>query len=157
MELDKGSLETTVTLRRMTVEDLDQIMVVEHESFTVPWSKEAFYNELTKNKYALYTVAVIGDRVVGYCGMWLVLDEAHITNIALLPQYRGMKLGETLMRHVIETAKEHGAKSMTLEVRVSNTIAQSLYRKFGFQAGGLRKGYYSDNHEDALVMWVNFI
>ncbi|WP_338473138.1 ribosomal protein S18-alanine N-acetyltransferase [Niallia sp. XMNu-256] len=149
-------MELTVTYRRMEIEDLDQIMVIEHESFTVPWSKEAFFNELTKNKHALYTVAVVEERVIGYCGVWLVLDEAHITNIAILPEYRGMKIGESLMRNVIETAIEYGAKMMTLEVRVSNHIGQSLYRKFGFQAGGLRKGYYSDNHEDALVMWVNF-
>ena len=154
--LDDVSMESAVTFRRMGLEDLDQIMIIEHESFTIPWSKEAFYNELTKNQHALYTVAVIGDQVVGYCGVWLVLDEAHITNIAVLPQFSGKKLGESLMRNVIETIKERGARTMTLEVRVSNTIAQSLYRKFGFQAGGLRKGYYSDNQEDGLVMWVNF-
>ncbi len=154
--MDEGRLETKVTFRRMVIEDLNQIMIIEHESFTVPWSKEAYYNELTKNEFALYTVAVIEGQVVGFCGMWLVIDEGHITNIAVLPQYRGLKLGESLLRIAIETAKERGAEGMTLEVRVSNKIAQSLYRKFGFQAGGIRKGYYSDNHEDALVMWVNF-
>ena len=70
----------------MVIEDLNQIMVIEHESFTVPWSKEAYYNELTKNEFALYTVAVIEGQVVGFCGMWLVIDEGHITNIAVLPQ-----------------------------------------------------------------------
>ncbi|WP_428910571.1 ribosomal protein S18-alanine N-acetyltransferase [Niallia sp. Krafla_26] len=149
-------MESAVTFRRMEMEDLDQIMIIEHESFTIPWSKEAFYNELTKNNHALYIVAVVGEQVVGYCGVWLVLDEAHVTNIAILPQYRGKKIGESLMGTVIETVKERGARTMTLEVRASNVIAQSLYRKFGFQTGGLRKGYYSDNHEDALVMWVNF-
>ena len=82
------------------------------------------------------------DKLVGYCGVWIVIDEAHITNIAILPGYRGKRLGEALMRKVIEIVKERGAKTMTLEVRVSNMIAQSLYRKFGFQAGGIRKGYY---------------
>ena len=86
-----------------------------------------------------------------------MIDEAHITNIALLPEYRGRKLGEALLRKIIEVAIERGAKTMTLEVRVSNMIAQSLYRKLGFQGGAIRKRYYTDNHEDALVMWVNFI
>ena len=83
-----------------------------------------------------------------------MIDEAHVTNIAILPEYRGKKLGEALMRKCFEVAKDMGAKSMTLEVRVTNYIAQSLYRKFGFQNGGIRKNYYTDNHEDALVMWV---
>jgi ribosomal-protein-alanine N-acetyltransferase len=130
-------------------------MVVEHESFTVPWSKEAFYNELTKNEFAIYIVLEVEERVVGYCGVWIVIDEAHITNIAILPEFRGKKLGEALMKKVLEIVKMRGARSVTLEVRVSNIVAQSLYRKFGFQAGGIRKGYYSDNYEDALVMWVN--
>lgn len=148
-------VESTVTFREMKIEDINQIMVVEHESFTVPWSKEAFYNELTKNEFALYTVLEVDDKLVGYCGVWIVIDEAHITNIAILPGLRGKRLGEALMRKVIEIVKERGARTMTLEVRVSNIVAQSLYRKFGFQAGGIRKGYYSDNYEDALVMWVN--
>ena len=95
--------------------------------------------------------------VIGYCGVWIVIDEAHITNIALLPEYRGRKLGEALLRKIIEVAIERGAKTMTLEVRMSNMIAQSLYRKLGFQGGAIRKRYYTDNQEDALVMWVNFI
>jgi [ribosomal protein S18]-alanine N-acetyltransferase len=140
----------------MNLEDLDQIMVVEHESFTLPWSREAFYNELTKNQFAVYVVIELEGRVVGYCGAWIVMDEAHITNVALLPEVRGKKLGEALMREMIEVAKERGVRTMTLEVRVSNAIAQSLYRKLGFQDGAIRKGYYTDNYEDALVMWVNF-
>jgi [ribosomal protein S18]-alanine N-acetyltransferase len=148
-------MESTVTFRKMNIEDIEQIMVVEHESFTVPWSKEAFYNELTKNEFAMYMVLEVGERVVGYCGVWIVIDEAHITNIAILPEFRGKKLGEALMKKVLEIVKMRGARSVTLEVRVSNIVAQSLYRKFGFQAGGIRKGYYSDNYEDALVMWVN--
>ena len=139
----------------MEEKDIDQILKVEHESFTTPWSRESFENELTKNQFAVYIVFEEEKEVFGYCGMWLIADEAHITNIALLPQYRGKKLGEALLRKVIEVAKEKGAKSMTLEVRVTNYIAQSLYRKLGFQDGAIRKGYYTDNHEDALVMWVN--
>ncbi|WP_338450798.1 ribosomal protein S18-alanine N-acetyltransferase [Niallia oryzisoli] len=148
-------MESTYSFRMMNIEDLDQIMEIEHKSFTVPWSREAFYNELTQNQFAVYLVIEADNRIVGYCGVWIVVDEAHVTNIAILPEYRGMKLGEALMKKMIETAKEYGALTMTLEVRVSNMVAQSLYRKFGFQGGAIRKNYYTDNQEDALVMWVN--
>lgn len=140
----------------MTVDDLDEVMEVELKSFTVPWSKEAFFNELTKNQFAHYLIVEVDQRVVGYCGVWIIIDEAHITNIALLPEYRGMKLGEALMAKVMEQAREMGALRMTLEVRVSNERAQNLYRKFGFEEGAIRKQYYTDNMEDAIVMWVNF-
>ncbi|GIN64016.1 ribosomal-protein-alanine acetyltransferase [Robertmurraya siralis] len=144
-----------LTFREMEEKDIDQIVFIENESFTSPWSRESFVNELTKNRFALYTVLEDEDGVFGYCGVWIIVDEAHITNIAVLPKYRGKKLGEALLKKVMEIAKEKGAKTMTLEVRVSNYIAQSLYRKLGFQNGGIRKSYYTDNHEDALVMWVN--
>lgn len=138
----------------MREEDIDQVLEIEHRSFTTPWSREAFYNELNMNKFAVYIVLEVDKKVVGYCGVWVVIDEAHITNIAILPEYRGRKFGEALMQNLFDVAKTMGAKSMTLEVRVTNYVAQGLYRKFGFQKGGLRKNYYTDNQEDALVMWV---
>ncbi|MBW7652213.1 ribosomal protein S18-alanine N-acetyltransferase [Anoxybacillus sp. ST4] len=138
----------------MTLQDLDRIIEIEQLSFTLPWSRSSFYQELTNNPYARYIVLEYDGQVIGYCGMWLVMDEAHITNIAVLPQFRGKKLGEALMRQAMALAREEGAKTMTLEVRVSNVVAQSLYRKLGFLNGGIRKRYYSDNQEDALVMWV---
>lgn len=146
---------TTFSFRFMNLDDLDQIMLVEHESFTLPWSRGAFYNELVQNQFANYIVLEVDEKVVGYCGVWIVTDEAHITNIAILPEYRGRKLGEALLRRIMDLARENGAKTMTLEVRVSNNVAQSLYRKLGFEGGAIRKNYYTDNHEDALVMWVN--
>lgn len=144
-----------ITLRKMVEEDIDQILVIEKESFATPWSRESFENELTKNRFALYLVLEDEEVIFGYCGVWIIVDEAHVTNIALLPNYRGKKLGETLLTEIMKVAKEKGAKTMTLEVRVSNHVAQSLYRKLGFQDGGIRKNYYTDNQEDALVMWVN--
>jgi ribosomal-protein-alanine N-acetyltransferase len=141
--------------RFMREEDIDQVIEVEHASFTTPWSREAFFNEIHNNKFAVYIVLEEDDKIIGYCGTWLVIDEAHVTNIAILPEYRGKKLGEALLGKLISTAREMGARSMTLEVRVTNHVAQSLYRKFGFQNGGIRKNYYSDNQEDALIMWVN--
>jgi ribosomal-protein-alanine N-acetyltransferase len=141
--------------RFMREEDIDQVIEVEHASFTTPWSREAFFNEIHNNKFAVYIVLEENDKIIGYCGTWIVIDEAHVTNIAILPEYRGKNLGEALLGNLISTAREMGARSMTLEVRVTNHVAQSLYRKFGFQNGGIRKNYYSDNQEDALIMWVN--
>ena len=138
----------------MTLQDLDRIVEIEQRSFTLPWSRSSFYQELTNNRYARYIVMEHDGQIIGYCGMWLVMDEAHITNIAVLPEFRGKKLGEALMKQAMALAREEGAQTMTLEVRVSNTVAQSLYRKLGFLNGGIRKRYYSDNQEDALVMWV---
>lgn len=141
--------------RSMKEEDIDQILEVEHASFTTPWSREAFYNELHNNRFAVYIVLEENNKILGYCGAWIVIDEAHVTNVAILPEYRGKKLGEALLQKMMSMAREMGAKSMTLEVRVTNHVAQSLYRKLGFHDGGIRKNYYSDNQEDGLVMWVN--
>lgn len=138
----------------MTIQDLDRIVEIEQRSFTLPWSRSSFHQELMNNPYARYIVMEHDGQIIGYCGMWLVMDEAHITNIAVLPEFRGKKLGEALMKQAMALAREEGAKTMTLEVRVSNIVAQSLYRKLGFLNGGIRKRYYSDNQEDALVMWV---
>ncbi|MDO0878832.1 ribosomal protein S18-alanine N-acetyltransferase [Anoxybacillus gonensis] len=143
-----------VSFRFMTLQDLDRIVEIEQLSFTLPWSRSSFYQELINNRYARYIVMEHDGQIIGYCGMWLVMDEAHITNIAVLPEFRGKKLGEALMKQAMALAREEGAQTMTLEVRVSNTVAQSLYRKLGFLNGGIRKRYYSDNQEDALVMWV---
>jgi ribosomal-protein-alanine N-acetyltransferase len=141
--------------RYMKEEDIDQILEVEHASFTTPWSRESFLNELYNNKFAVYIVLEENNKVIGYCGAWVVIDETHVTNVAILPEYRGRKLGEALLKKMMTVATDMGAKTMTLEVRVTNHIAQSLYRKLGFQNGGIRKNYYSDNQEDGLVMWVN--
>lgn len=155
MRKEKETMGKTLSFRFMTEEDIDQILVVERKSFTLPWSREAFYNELHHNQYAVYIVLEEEGMIIGYCGAWIVIDEAHITNIAVLPEYRGRKLGEALLRKMMELAKGMNVITMTLEVRVSNLVAQSLYEKLGFQRGGIRKNYYTDNHEDAMVMWVN--
>lgn len=150
-----GMMVDSFVFRYMQEEDIDQILEVEHACFTTPWSREAFYNELHNNKFAVYIVLEEDKKIIGYCGAWIVIDEAHVTNVAILPEHRGRKLGAAMLEKLMMIAREMGAKSMTLEVRVSNYVAQSLYRKFGFQNGGIRKNYYSDNLEDALVMWVN--
>ncbi|MFP3121464.1 ribosomal protein S18-alanine N-acetyltransferase [Ectobacillus funiculus] len=147
-------MSESIIFRDMKPEDIAQVVAIEQVSFAIPWTFETFEREMTINEYARYTVMEKDGAIIGYCGMWLILDESHITNIAILPEYRGRNLGEVLLNEVIEKAKKLGAHSMTLEVRVSNEIAQKLYRKFGFLNGGIRKRYYTDNYEDALVMWV---
>ncbi|KAB2330019.1 ribosomal protein S18-alanine N-acetyltransferase [Bacillus mesophilum] len=148
-------MNKSLTFRFMKEEDIEDVLQIEQASFTTPWTREAFYHEMTQNRFAVYVVLEEDGKIIGYCGSWVVVDEVHITNVAIHPNFRGQKLGEALMRNMIEVAIELGAVSMTLEVRVSNHIAQALYRKLGFQDGGIRKNYYTDLQEDALVMWVN--
>ncbi|SFM32937.1 ribosomal protein S18-alanine N-acetyltransferase [Salibacterium qingdaonense] len=148
-------MNSTPVIRFMEERDLEGILKVEHDAFQMPWTKYAFFNELMNNQFAHYLVVEWGSDIIGYCGVWIIIDEAHITNIAIHSAYRGYKLGELLMKNVLDMAHAYGAVTMTLEVRVSNLIAQSLYKKLGFQPGGIRKNYYVDNKEDALVMWVN--
>ena len=149
-------MSESVKFRKMTIHDVNEVYEIEKQSFTLAWTKEAFEQEMLKNEFAYYVLAETQEGVVGYCGMWLVMDEAHITNIAISPKERGKKFGEALMKEAIETAKAQGAKLMTLEARVSNIDALKLYKKLGFKNGGIRKDYYTDNQEDAIVMWVNF-
>ncbi len=141
-----------VQVVRMTLSDLPEVLEVEHLSYPTPWSRRAFVSELSENAYAHYLAAKSNGRLIGYVGMWLVLDEAHITNVAVHPSFRSQGVGRLLMETAIHLTEEHGCRSITLEVRRSNLVAQSLYRSLGFQMTGLRKGYYTDNGEDALIM-----
>ncbi|MGJ9385849.1 ribosomal protein S18-alanine N-acetyltransferase [Salipaludibacillus sp. CF4.18] len=147
-------MEEVVQVRLMELGDLKQVMELEEECFSTPWTYDAYFNELTKNQFAYYIVAETEDKVVGYCGLWVIVDEAHITNIAVSPSLRRQGVGEYILRGSMEMAKTLGAEKISLEVRVSNDPAQKLYRKFGFQDGGIRKNYYTDNQENALVMWA---
>ena len=145
----------TVRFRKMELSDIPHICVIEQECFATPWTEEAFRNELTQNHFARYIVMLWEDDIIGYAGMWTIMDEAHVTNIAVTGEQRGKGLGERLLQELITMAAASGMSRMTLEVRVSNTIAQRLYEKFGFVGEGLRRGYYSDNQEDALIMWAS--
>ncbi|MCT2536695.1 ribosomal protein S18-alanine N-acetyltransferase [Aquibacillus koreensis] len=144
-----------VLIRKMTKEDIDQVLHVERSSFAVPWDKDIYIKELTENRYAYYSVVEADGHVVGFCGLWVVIDEAQITNIAILPALRGKKYGSALFQYVLNQAVALGAARLSLEVRQSNLVAQKLYSKYGLVPGGIRKNYYTDNNEDALVMWVN--
>ena len=139
-------------VRLMTLADVDDVQEIEKGCFSVPWSRESFEHEITENKCARYLVVELDGRVVAYAGTWLVIDEAHITNVAVHPDFRGRGYGELVMRELMQLSSDTGMVWMTLEVRRSNVVAQSLYHKLGFIDVGYRKRYYEDNHEDALIM-----
>jgi ribosomal-protein-alanine N-acetyltransferase len=150
--------ELPYTVDWMRPGDIRQVMPIEKASFPAPWPASAYRYELNKNHLSNYLVLrTDGDadtqaRVVAYGGFWLIVDEGHISTLAVDPAWRGRGLGEWMLMILIETAILRGARELTLEVRVSNRVAQGLYRKYGFVQVGLRKGYYQDNHEDALIM-----
>lgn len=144
-----------MTLRRMMLQDIEQVLEIEHRCFTSPWSRQAFVTELVDNRLAEYIVLEYEGRIIGYVGVWLVIDEGHITNVAIDPEFRGRHLGEYLMRTMMENCAAHGIQRITLEVRLTNTVAQQLYQKLGFVSVGKRRGYYTDNNEDALIMWAD--
>jgi len=165
-------------VERMTLADVPEVGAMERMVFTLPWSNHAFEYELQYNQAAHFVVVRAreaptdqrqGERmpewpgwkrrtkssrqpVRGYGGFWLIVDEAHICALAVHPDWRGQGLGELLLVYLIDHATALNAAVATLEVRTSNLVAQCLYRKYGFEVVGLRKGYYSDNHEDALIM-----
>ena len=138
----------------MTLDDIDNVFKVETDCFSVPWSKNSFIKELVENKVALYLVAKIENVAVGYIGVWKILNEGHITNVAVHSSYRGMGIGNKLVSELLYLCKKDGIDAFTLEVRRSNLKAQALYKKFGFVECGIRKGYYEDNKEDAIIMWL---
>lgn len=140
----------------MKPEHIPQVLSIEVKSFPIPWSYQAFMFEVTENDFAFYIVAQINKKVVGYAGMWIVLDEAHITNVAVHPEYRGCGVGRALMEELLKRTILMGAERITLEVRVSNNIAKDLYKSLGFVDVGVRKKYYSDNNEDAIIMLRDF-
>ena len=145
-------MENNIVIDIMKSEDIDGVFEVEKSCFRDYWSKESFQKEL-KNNLAKYLVAKIDDKVVGFMGIWLVMDEGHITNVGVSPEFRGQKIGDKLVSSMVDLCRENKIVSMTLEVRVSNIVAQNLYKKYGFKLSGIRKEYYSDNKEDAMIMW----
>jgi len=143
-----------VVIDDMTLDDIDAVQEVERSSFPVPWPANAFRHELTQNRNARYVVARSNDVIVGYAGLWLMVDEAHITTFAVHPDSRRQRIGERLLQRLFEVAAVMNAEWLTLEVRASNLPAQKLYEKYGFRRAGVRRRYYSDNNEDALIMWT---
>lgn len=140
-----------IKLVKMEESDIEAMVETERAVFTAPWTPGMFRQELT-NALAYYIVAKAGDRVAGHGGLWTVFDEGHITNIAVRPEYQRQGVASQILKNFLEFAQEYEMSFLTLEVRRSNHPAIELYRKFGFEEAGMRKEYYEDNREDAVIM-----
>ena len=150
-------LKFRVRVDAMREEDIPQIQTIEREIFPTPWPRNAYYRELHHNRTAHYLVLRRDDEIVGYAGLWKMSDEAHITTVGVKAGEQGKGYGHALMVALIQRAYQLGSRWMTLEVRPSNDVAVRLYEKFGFKVIGRRRGYYTDNNEDAIVMWSDSI
>jgi ribosomal-protein-alanine N-acetyltransferase len=140
------------TIRAMQSNDIPQVMEIDRLSFPLPWSENSFRKELAENEHAYFFVAEEQGRVVGFAGYWYIVDECHVSTLAVHPTWRRQGLGEQLLRTVLQHAMDLGAVLATLEVRQTNLRAQALYQKYGFEVVGRRRQYYRDNGEDALLM-----
>jgi ribosomal-protein-alanine N-acetyltransferase len=141
-------------ISRMTADDIAAVLQIETLSFQSAWPPNAFANELRDNKLAHYFVGRVDGVIVAYGGIWVILEDSHVTTIAVHPDMRGKRLGEEMLVHLLDEAIARNASWITLEVRETNDVAQKLYRKYGFTVVSTRRGYYSDNNESALVMWA---
>lgn len=146
------SAEPVLRIRPMTVNDLPAVQIIEHSSFSTPWPVHAYRQEIESNRLAHYLVATLGGAIVAYGGIWLMVDEAHVTTFAVHPGYRRRGIGERLLLALLDLALARQAREATLEVRLSNLGARRLYEKYGFRPVGIRPRYYSDDNEDALIM-----
>lgn len=145
-----------IRIRRMNSNDISQIGKIEKQCFAMPWSENSIRHDLEENVVSRWLVMTDElDSVIAYAAMWLVIDEAHVCNIAVAPGFRGKGFGKQITKALINLAKEEGMRLMTLEVRRSNEIAQTLYHSCGFVDVGYRKRYYEDNQEDALIMFLD--
>jgi ribosomal-protein-alanine N-acetyltransferase len=150
---DPNSIE--VQLVPMRRRHLRSVLRIEAEVYPRPWSLPLFMSELNLRTSRVYTVARVGGSVVGYAGLMLSGEDAHVTTIAVDPAWHRHKIGTRLLLHLAREALLHGARNLTLEVRVSNSAAQAMYKGFGFVPAGIRKNYYVETNEDALIMWAN--
>ncbi len=140
-----------LVIRRMTLNDVDGVHAIEAATFARPWTRQDFVKEMTTNACARYLVAEQNGAVIGYAGAWIVLDEAHVTNVAVAESWRGRGIGKQLTAALMQYAANLGVVYATLEVRKSNEAAKRLYQSLGFEYVGVRKRYYEDNGEDALL------
>lgn len=143
---------TQEVIRPMERKDVSRVHEIECTCFRSPWSRLALMGEL-RNEVAHYLVMEVDGVICGYGGMWLLFEEAHVTNVAIMPEYRQTGRGRRLMIAMMHHAVKRGAEKMTLEVRESNTVAQQLYARIDFQQNGFRAGYYSDTGEGAMILW----
>jgi ribosomal-protein-alanine N-acetyltransferase len=142
----------TVRIRVATIRDLGPIMDIESLSFTTPWSSEAMTQEIERRDWSRVAVAMVDDYVVGFMVYWIVVNELHLLNLAVRPDWRRRGIGTAMVCYLVELADDNYLSTLFLEVRMSNKPAQKLYRQFGFKPVAIRQNYYSDNGEDAIVM-----
>ena len=142
----------------MTTDDIDDVVQIESEAYGEHhWAKSSFYDEMNNNLAKYYCAKTDEGKMVAYAGIWNIIDEAHITTIAVKPEFMRRHIGEALITKILEGCYEAKIKYLTLEVRESNIPAIELYKKYGFSSLGTRKGYYQDNDESALIMWTENI
>ena len=142
----------------MTEADIENIVQIEAEAYGEHhWAKSSFYDEMNNNLARYYCAKTSDGETVAYAGTWNIIDEAHITTIAVKPDFKRKHIGEALIVKILENCYQNKIKYLTLEVRESNTPAIELYKKYGFTSLGTRKGYYQDNNESALIMWTENI
>jgi [ribosomal protein S18]-alanine N-acetyltransferase len=146
-----------ITFRAMADADVLPVLEIERASSSQPWTERIFHDELGQGDGRRYVVALANDEVVGFCGLLFQLDEAHVTNVAVAPSHRRRGIAERLVLDAVRAAIARSVVDLTLEVRVSNQAAIALYHRFGFAPEGIRRAYYPDNREDALVMWAHDI
>src|SRR5256885_15212131 len=151
--IDPQSLEVRIAVMRRR--HLRSVLRIENSVYPRPWSLGLFMSELAIRTGRIYLVARVGPTVVGYAGMLFSVDDGHVTTIAVDPAWHRSKIGSRLLLHLLRRGTVMGAKNFTLEVRVSNEGAQDMYRRFGFAPAGVRKGYYVETNEDAIVMWAH--
>lgn len=142
-----------VNIATFKKEYINDIYKIELDSFTIPWSKSALEKDALENKMSCYIVAIEDEKIIGYAGMWHVVTEGHITNIAVDSEHRQKGVGQMLLHELTKIAIEREMVGITLEVRMNNIPAQKLYLKHGYKVEGIRKNYYSDTKEDAIIMW----
>lgn len=147
---------TKIRIEKMQLQDVEQVADLDIRCFQTPWSVSAYITEL-HNPSAYYIVVRAGEKIVGYAGMWIIMDESHITTIGVDPNFQGKKIGERMLLDIINESISRGAHRATLEVRKNNHAARNLYEKYGFRIVGIRAEYYTNDNEDALVMWVDNI
>ena len=150
-------LAPRVEIGRMRRRHLRAVMAIERQVYPRPWSASLFLAEMSDERNRTYLVAKVGRELVGYAGMNCWGDEAHITTIAVDPKWHRRKIGTRLLYELVRSAQDMGATAVSLEVRVSNWGAQRLYGDFGFRPVGVRKNYYQEINEDALIMWADGI
>jgi ribosomal-protein-alanine N-acetyltransferase len=142
-----------LVIRRGEEKDILAIEELEKQCFATPWSYESLKYDIVENNRALYLVAEIEGEIVGYVGIWKIVDEGHIANVAVSPAHRRKHIASALLETLFRVTERAGVVQHTLEVRAGNEGAIKLYEGFGFKEAGLRKGYYEDNGEDAIIMW----